>query len=85
MTHDFDAALKCYESGYEGDPDFLEFAHGKTIKFALRLAKAVCGEPSEGMIEVGEKEFMAVRDSKNLEKIIYKTMTQQLIKEISGE
>lgn len=38
--HNYKAALKCFNNGFEGDPDFLIFAHGKAIISALEIAIA---------------------------------------------
>ena len=32
------SALDSFNNGYEGDPDFFEFVHGKTIRHALTQA-----------------------------------------------
>jgi hypothetical protein len=56
----------------------------KAIRFSLRLAKAVCGEPSDEMVQAAVSTYL--RENYGIEyapSAVFKSMTQQLIKEIS--
>jgi hypothetical protein len=97
MTHDFDALLDRFEShrftlteyGITtpniADMCIAELAQINSMIFCVRLAKAVCGEPTRNRMAAIEDEFPDVSPDNWLEfwTTIYKAMTQQLIKEIS--
>lgn len=73
--HDYKAALKCFDEGFEGDPDFLKFAHGEAIRHALKVADKLMQEPSEGIFEAGWNAFGEV-DKKWI------SMRDQMLKEV---
>jgi len=85
--HDYEATLECFNSGYEGDPDFLEHTHGDSIRHALRIAKKLHEEPSEGMSHVCNRLRIVSRipgDEKYepLQNMIFKAMRDQMLKEL---
>ena len=81
---DFDEALTALDDAFaEKDNckswEYVAMAiggHLHTIRTALRIAKAVCGEPSERAMEVGINQFYR--------KDIFKAMRDQMIKEAAG-
>lgn len=83
MTHDYKAALECYNSGFDGDPDFLEFAHGKTIRHALLIADRVMGEPSEGALAKGTISLNSFGRTSNGLCNAWRVMRDELIKEVT--
>lgn len=83
---EYKAALECYESGFEGDPDFLEFAHGKTIRLALRIADKVMQEPSEGMVDVYVEEgYGCPTRCRERNAGTFRAMIEQMMKEVEND
>lgn len=78
QPHDFKAALEAqtetpFGTHRSGGLDIQRI--NETIRFALRLAERVCGEPSEGMMKAGLDKWSNLRD-------MYEAMISQAIAEI---
>ena len=78
-----DAAIRTFDSGYEGDPDFLEFSSGDTIRFALRFLRVMMDEPREEMKDYGWECAFVKRLSEPVHTASFKAMRDKAL-EIAG-
>ena len=78
MTHDFKGALE-YLEGKHYNPHDMSVAFYEEIRFALKLADRLMGEPS---IDVTNKAVQYMQlNSRNLAVLSFKAMRDQLLKE----
>jgi len=80
QPHDFkDAQTALSDCLRNSNSDFVTGSVAETIRFALRLAERVCGEPSEGMLA---DAFTETGIEGRASTLIFKAMISEAVREI---